>query len=121
MHGRLDQSDHLGNTWQTILPAQVTQPAAGFVVAALGLTLQASAIQVDSGPADTLDHVEFEVRTAPGGGGMLTKALSTAMGLLSGVLGALSLPTGATLYIRARNVGVNLGAGPWGSDVQITT
>lgn len=117
----LFQTDHLGNEWQTILPAIVTSPAPGFVVAALGLNLTASALQTDTGPADQLDHVEFEIRTAPGGGGALTKTLSTATGLLSGLLGALSLPTGATLYVRARNVGVNLGAGPWGADVQITT
>lgn len=121
MTGRLHQTDFLGNMWQTILPAQVTQPAAGFVVAVLGLNLQASALQTDTGPADQLDHTEFEVRTAPSGGGTVVKALSTGTGLLTGVLAALSLPTGATLYIRARNVGVNLGAGPWGDDVRITT
>lgn len=121
MHAKLEQTDFMGNAWPSILAATVTAPAPGFVVAALGLNLQASALQTDNGMPDPLDHVEFEIRTAPDGGGTLTKALSTATGLLSGLLGALSLPTGQTLYVRARNVGVTLGAGPWGADVRITT
>lgn len=117
----LFQQDHLGNDWVVLLAPAVTAPQPGFVVAALGITMTATAIQTDNGRPEPLDHVEFEVRTAPNGGGALTKALSTGTGLLSGLLAALSLPTGATLYVRARNVGVNLGAGPWSADVQITT
>lgn len=121
MRNRLDQTDYLGNSWSALLPATVTSPAPGFVVAVLGLNLRASPLAVDQGPLDTLDHVEFEIRTQPGGGGVLTKTLSTVGGLLSGLLPGASLPLGSTLYIRARNVGVNLGPGPYGPDIAITT
>jgi hypothetical protein len=72
-----------------------------------------------TGATDTLNRTEFEIRTAPLGGGSLIWANSIEL-LLSIQVPDYAVPEGSTVYIRARHVGNTLGVGQWSDDTQVS-
>jgi len=113
MQARLNQSDHLGNMWPSPLPPVLTPPSLGLLNTLLALAFSVTAGGTDVGLPDTVKSTVLEVRSAPAGGGTL---------IYSGnpLIGALTLPSSQTLYVRAQIVGI-YGTSPWSPDVQIAT
>lgn len=116
----LGQGDHLGNTWPSILPAQVTQPAEGARVSALNVLSLAASPMMVTDETDTATGIDWEVRTAPGGGGI--SAFTSVNASILGInVPALTLGVGMEYYVRARWRGAAMGPGPWSADVHIST
>lgn len=118
----LTQQDHLGNSWPTILPPAVTQPADGARLSILNaISLAATPMMVVDG-SDTATGIDWEVRTLPNGGGTAVYAPINISVLNLGVsIPALTLNLGMDYYIRARWRGAAMGPGPWSADVRIST
>lgn len=118
----LGQQDYLGNSWPSMLPPIVNQPPGGTISTLLGLNLSLAGPSICDGP-DTAIATDWQIRTAPNGGGSLvwSNSVTNLLSLLSAVVPALTLPIGQTLYIRARQRCDTLGIGPWSADVVINT
>lgn len=106
------------NFWNEIPAPVIVAPAGGLlgILPALALTLNVQPF-VSNQPGLSLGSVEFEIRTAPDGGGSLVR---TVTGLLSAVLPALTLGLGQTYYVRARFKSGAL-ASMWSADVRLAT
>ena len=121
----LGQIDHLGNSWPSILPPVISQPANGAnilsVVVGLPLVLT-SGLSVSDG-VDTGTSTDWEVRTGPNGTGALvwSTTVTNLLSLLTATVPPLTLGLGQDYYIRARTNGATLGPGVWSADVRIRT
>lgn len=80
-----------------------------------GLVITTAAFTYTGG-LDTLDHTEFEIRD---GANALIWSGSATAGLSITVPDG-TLTDGATVFLRARHVGVSYGAGQWSDATQIT-
>lgn len=121
---KLAQQDHLGNSWPSLLPPTITSPAndASGLSVALGLALVATAATVQAGE-DSMIAADWEIRTAPNGGGTLvwSNRVTNILSLLTTLVPALTLQLGKDYYIRTRQTGAITGVGPWSADVHIST
>ena len=116
--------DQLGNSWPgSILPPQVTQPQDGVtgLLVTLGLNL-ATGPFVSTEGADQHVGTDWEIRTAPNGGGTVRwSSTNNTVNLLGIVVPALTLALGQDYYVRARFRGSASGLGAWSADVHIST
>lgn len=114
--------DQFGSWWPSINPPQVTSPqdgATGLSVV-LSLLLTATPFSVDG--ADTQASADWEIRTAPDGGGTVAwSSYGDTGNLLTKLVPALSLQLGKDYYIRTRQNGATLGVGVWSPDAHIRT
>ncbi len=108
------------SNWADVTPPVIALPLSGaFVVIALGLTITLMPIV----KAVDLTHTstDYEVRTAPNGGGALVwSSMADTSALQLKIVPPLTLAGGQTYYVRAR---FNT-AGPssaWSTDTQVTT
>lgn len=118
----LAQQDQLGNSWPTMMAPTINPVAGGILSTLVGLNLSLAAPSIVDGP-NTAIATDWEIRTAPNGGGTLvwSNAVTNPLALLSTVVPALTLPIGQTLYVRARQRCNILGTSPWSVDVILTT
>lgn len=96
--------------------ATITSPTTLTALVENGLTITTAAFAA-TGASDTLDKTEFEIRDA---GDVLLWSSFTTSGL-SITVPDNTIDAGATVFLRARHVGVALGNGQWSDLVQITT
>lgn len=108
------------SNWADVTPPAIALPLNGsFIVAALGFTITLMPII----KAIDLTHTstDYEVRTAPNGGGAVTwSSMADTSALQLKIVPALTLAAGQTYYTRAR---FNT-AGPssaWSADTVVTT
>lgn len=122
---KLEQvTDHIGNSWMGgVLAPSITQPANGAtgILVALGLALAATPFSTTEG-MDIQVGTDWEIRTAPNGGGTVRwSSINDPLNLLGILVPALTLGLGQTYYIRVRYRGSMTGPGAWSADVQIQT
>lgn len=111
------------NEWPPISPPRVVAPANG---ASVNATLGFSIVTDPAILALDLIHLttDYEIRTAPNGGGSLVYGAPNSLSLLGLVvpIGALSgLSAGQTYYVRARFRTLGGGLSAYSEDVRITT
>jgi len=95
--------------------ATITSPANLATGVSNGLTITTAAFAVTGG-SDTLDRTEFEIRNAADVLLWSTFASSS----LTTTVPDNTVAAGATVFIRARHVGVTYGSGQWSDLTQIT-
>lgn len=122
---KLEQvQDHMGNSWMgSVMAPVVTQPAQGAtgILVALGLNLAASPFSTTEG-MDIHVGTDWEIRTAPNGGGTVRwSSVNNPLALLGILVPALTLALGQDYYIRVRYRGSMSGPGAWSDDIHITT
>lgn len=96
--------------------ATITSPLTEATLVENGLSITTAAFAA-TGASDTLDRTEFEIRDASD----VLLWSSSALAALTVAVPDDTIAAGATVFIRARHVGVSLGNGQWSDVVQITT
>lgn len=110
------------NGWPAVFPPRVSTPAQGAAVSAtLGFAVAVDPLIL----ALDLTHLttDYEIRTAPAGGGALVYSVNNSLSLLGLIvpIGALSgLVAGQTYYVRAR-ADTASESSAWSEDIRITT
>lgn len=96
--------------------ATITSPLTEATLVENGLSITTAAFAA-TGASDTLDRTEFEIRDASD----VLLWSSFASAALTIDVPDNTITAGATVFIRARHVGVSLGNGQWSDVIQITT
>ncbi len=110
------------NHWPDVFPAVMTTPLPNAAVnALLGFSIVVLAPILAVGLVQT--SVDYEIRTAPAGGGVAQYAVMGSASLLGIVVPATAISTlaaGQTYYLRTR-VNTASGSSAWSADTRVTT